>query len=60
MSEAPKLSEEIVEGWLKGHSGWRRKDDTLVKDFEFDSFRSSIIFMNRLAALRTKAMRGSR
>ena len=48
---AEKLNDESIESWLEGRSGWKRKDDTLVKDFQFDSFRSSIIFMNRLAAL---------
>ena len=46
-----KLTDESIEGWLKGRSGWRGKDDTLVKDFECNSFLDSIIFMNRVAAL---------
>ena len=48
---AKKLTDESIEGWLKGRSGWKVKDDTLVKDFKCNSFRDSIIFMNRVAAL---------
>ena len=48
---AQKLTDESIEGWLKGRNGWKGKDDTLVKDFEFSSFLDSIIFMNRVAAL---------
>ncbi len=48
---AGKLTDESIEGWLKGRSGWKGKDDTLVKDFECNSFLDSIIFMNRVAAL---------
>ena len=48
---AGKLTDESIEGWLKGRSGWQGKDYTLVKDFECNSFMDSIIFMNRVAAL---------
>ena len=48
---AQKLTDESIEGWLKGRSGWKGKDDTLVKDFKCSSFLDSIIFMNRVAAL---------
>ena len=48
---AEKLNDESIEGWLEGRSGWKRKDDTLVKDFNFNSFGESIVFVNRLASL---------
>ncbi len=48
---AKKLNDESIESWLEGRSGWKRKDDTLVKDFEFPSSRHAIVFVNRLAAL---------
>ena len=48
---AEKLNEESIEGWLEGRSGWKRKEDALVKDFNFDSFRNAIIFVNRVATL---------
>ena len=48
---AEKLNDESIESWLEGRSGWKRKDDTLVKDFEFPSSRHAIVFVNRLAAL---------
>ena len=48
---AEKLNDESIEGWLEGRSEWKRKDDTLVKDFWFPSFRNAIVFVNRVAAL---------
>ena len=48
---AKKLNDESIESWLEGRNGWKRKDDTLVKDFEFPSSRHAIVFVNRLAAL---------
>jgi 4a-hydroxytetrahydrobiopterin dehydratase len=48
---AEKLNEESIEGWLKGRDGWNRKSDTLKKEFSFDSFRDSIVFVNRVATL---------
>ena len=48
---AEKLTDESIEGWLKGRSGWKGKNDTLVKDFKCSAFRDSIIFMKRVAAL---------
>ena len=38
---AGKLSDESIEGWLKGRSGWKGKDYTLVKDFECSRTPSS-------------------
>ena len=46
-----KLNDESVEGWLEGRKGWKRKDDTLVKVFEFPSWRDTIVFVNRLATI---------
>ena len=48
---AEKLNDESIEGWLGGRSGWKRKADTLVKDFWFPSFRHTIVFLNRVASL---------
>lgn len=48
---AEKLNDESVAGWMEGRSGWKRNDDALVKDFEFPTFRDSIVFVNRMATL---------
>ena len=46
-----KLNTASIQGWLKTRDGWRRKSNKLVKDFDFGSFRSSIVFVNRVASL---------
>lgn len=48
---AEKLNDESIQGWLKERDGWTRKGNALVKDFTFDSFRNSIVFVNRVASL---------
>ena len=48
---AKKLNDESIRGWLSGRTGWRRKDQTLTKEFKFTSFRDSIVFVNRVASL---------
>ena len=52
---AQKLNEASVRGWLKGREGWKRKGDALTKQFEFSSFRDSIVFVNRLATIADQA-----
>ncbi len=49
MSE--KLNEQSVEGWLEKRPGWKVKDQALVKEFHFKSFRDTIVFVNRIASL---------
>ncbi len=46
-----KLNDESIDGWLKGRKGWKRSGATLTKKFEFQSFRDSIVFVNRVASL---------
>ena len=46
-----KLNTASIQGWLKTRKGWKRKSNKLVKDFEFESFRRSIVFVNRVASL---------
>ncbi len=48
---AEKLNNESVQGWLKGHKGWSRKSNRLIKDYRFPSFRDAIVFVNRVATL---------
>lgn len=50
-----KLNDESISGWLDARNGWKRKgeakEDALVKNFRFPSFRDSIVFVNRMATL---------
>jgi 4a-hydroxytetrahydrobiopterin dehydratase len=48
---AEKLNTESIKGWLSVRRGWKRRANKLTKDFEFDSFRDSIVFVNRIATL---------
>lgn len=48
---AEKLNTASINGWLKEHLGWKRKSNRLIKDFDFGSFRDSIVFVNRVATL---------
>jgi 4a-hydroxytetrahydrobiopterin dehydratase len=41
------LSTVDIQTELKGLEGWEFKDSTLVKTFEFDSFREALSFMVR-------------
>ena len=45
------LNDESIDGWLKGRKGWTRSGNALTKDFQFPSFRDSVIFVNRVAGL---------
>jgi 4a-hydroxytetrahydrobiopterin dehydratase len=46
-----KLNTESIRGWLRSRKGWKRRSNKLTKDFEFPSFRDSIVFVNRVASL---------
>jgi len=48
---AEKVTAESIRGWLSGRKGWKRRGNKLTKDFEFESFRDSIVFVNRIATL---------
>jgi len=52
---AEKLNEESIEGWLEGRDGWSVEDGKVRKDFHFDHFRDSIVFVNRVATLADSA-----
>jgi 4a-hydroxytetrahydrobiopterin dehydratase len=54
MPELPvptKLNPESIRGWLRERPGWKRQANSLIKDFQFPSFRDSIVFVNRVATL---------
>jgi len=46
-----KLNAESVRGWLSARKGWKRRSNRLTKDFVFNHFRDSIVFVNRVATL---------
>ncbi len=46
-----KLNTESIRGWLSGRKGWKRRANKLTKEFAFESFRDSIVFVNRIATL---------
>ena len=46
-----KMNKQSLQGWLEKRPGWSLKGDTLVKEFEFKSFRDTIVFVNRIASL---------
>ena len=46
-----KLDADAIEDWLKDRDGWKHRGEALEKNFSFDSFRSSIVFVNRIATL---------
>ena len=45
------LNPESIRGWLRSRRGWKRRSNKLIKNFSFDSFRDSIVFVNRVATL---------
>ena len=45
------LNDESIAGWLQGRQGWKRKGDALTKEYSFESFRNTIVFVNRVASL---------
>lgn len=53
MAEA--LNEASIQGWLAARSGWKKKGDRIVKEFELGSFRDSVVFVNRVATLADEA-----
>jgi 4a-hydroxytetrahydrobiopterin dehydratase len=48
---AEKLNAESIRGWMSSRKGWKRRANRLTKEFDFDSFRNSIVFVNRIATL---------
>ena len=46
-----KLDTKSVAGWLRNRAGWKRRANTIQKDFSFGNFRQSIVFVNRVATL---------
>jgi 4a-hydroxytetrahydrobiopterin dehydratase len=43
------LDDSAIESALRELPGWRREGDNIVKTFQFDDFRSAMLFVNRVA-----------
>lgn len=46
-----RLNDESIDGWLGQKQGWKKDGESLVKQFRFESFRDSIVFVNRVASI---------
>ncbi|MFQ5538354.1 MAG: 4a-hydroxytetrahydrobiopterin dehydratase [Gemmatimonadota bacterium] len=51
MQTVEKLNKESVQGWMRARKGWFRRNNRLMKEYVFRSFRDSIVFVNRIATL---------
>jgi 4a-hydroxytetrahydrobiopterin dehydratase len=45
-----RLSDEDIDERLTGLDGWERDGDAIRRQFEFDDFKGSVDFVNRLTA----------
>ena len=43
------LDDSAIQSALRGLPGWGREGDNIVKTFQFDDFRSAMLFVNRVA-----------
>ncbi len=48
---AKKLPPEEIEAWVAAHPRWRFHDGKIRKEYAFQSFRSAIVFVNRVATI---------
>lgn len=48
---ATKHTDDSLQEWLAEHTTWTLTDGAIRKAFRFESFRDSIVFVNRLASL---------
>ena len=46
-----KLNKQSIQSWLEKRPGWSLKGDSLVKEFRFETFRNTIVFVNRIASI---------
>ncbi|HSM03604.1 MAG TPA: 4a-hydroxytetrahydrobiopterin dehydratase [Longimicrobiales bacterium] len=49
------LNDTSVSDWTDAHPGWSRSGDVIQKTYDFDSFRDSVVFVNRVATLADEA-----
>jgi 4a-hydroxytetrahydrobiopterin dehydratase len=50
-----KLDQKAIRDWLKDRDGWKAKGKAITKEYTFKSFRSTIVFVNRIATLADEA-----
>ena len=48
---AEKLPTEAIESWMAARSRWQVRDGAIRKTYAFPSFRSAIVFVNRVATI---------
>ena len=48
---AERLPPEAVNAWAEAHARWEFRGDTIRKEYVFPSFRSAIVFVNRVATI---------
>ncbi|MEX2048230.1 MAG: 4a-hydroxytetrahydrobiopterin dehydratase [Gemmatimonadota bacterium] len=48
---AEKITAESIKGWLTARKGWKRRANKITKDYAFENFRDSIVFVNRIASI---------
>jgi len=46
-----RLPPEIVEAWAEARARWKYRDDAIRKEYVFPSFRSAVVFVNRVATI---------
>lgn len=46
-----RLPQHEIEGWIATHPGWRFREGAISKNYTFPSFRSAIVFVNRIATI---------
>ena len=49
------LTDASISDWIESHGGWSRSEDLIEKTYSFDSFRDSVVFVNRVATLADEA-----
>lgn len=45
------LPQHEIEGWIATHPRWRFREGAISKKYTFPSFRSAIVFVNRVATI---------
>ena len=48
---AKRLPQHEIEGWIAAHPRWRFREGSIRKKYAFPSFRSAIVFVNRVATI---------
>ncbi len=46
-----RLPQQEIDGWIDAHPGWRFREGAISKRYTFPSFRSAIVFVNRVATI---------